>query len=117
MRIQDYQYQFSMHVSASYGARHIYQYSQRRLLEINQVCNLHILIFPNVVVIVLIYTPTAVHAELLLFSVYLCDPLLEGHVGVAPAAPHLVGALRNQVIHLPPQSLAGRTSSYNKIVG
>ena len=32
--------------------------------------------------------------------VSLCDPLLESHVGVVPVAPHLVGALSDQVVHV-----------------
>ena len=39
------------------------------------------------------------------------DPLLEGHVGVAPVGPHLIGALRDQVVHLAPQALARSTCS------
>ena len=39
-------------------------------------------------------------------------PLLEGHVGVVPVTPHLVSALSDQIVHLAPQSLGGRSSSY-----
>jgi hypothetical protein len=42
---------------------------------------------------------------------FLSDPLLECHVGVAPVGPHLVGALRDQVVHLSSQPLARRTGS------
>ena len=40
------------------------------------------------------------------------DPLLEGHVGVVPVAPHLVSALSDQIVHLASQSLGGRSRSY-----
>ena len=44
----------------------------------------------------------------------LLDPLLEGHVGVVPVTPHLVSALSDQIVHLAPQSLGGRSRSYGK---
>ena len=36
------------------------------------------------------------------------DALLEGHVGVVPVRPHLIGALGDQIIHLAPEPLTSR---------
>ena len=44
----------------------------------------------------------------------LLDPLLEGHVGVVPVAPHLVSALSDQIVHLAPQSLRGGPRGYRE---
>ncbi len=40
------------------------------------------------------------------------DPLLERGVAVGPRAPHVVGALRDQVVHVAAQTLARGTRSY-----
>ena len=35
------------------------------------------------------------------------DPLLQGRVGVCPGRPHVVGALRDQVVDVAAQALGG----------
>ena len=67
-------------------------------------------------VIDLLHGLAEVGLELVVGVVGLCDPLLEGHVGVVPVAPHLVGALCDEVVHLTPQPLAGRPCRCNKPV-
>ena len=63
-------------------------------------------------VIDLLHGLAEVGLQLVVGVVGLCDPLLEGHVGVVPVTPHLVSALSDQIVHLAPQSLGGRSRSY-----
>ena len=50
-----------------------------------------------------------VRLELVVSISGLSDPLLECHVGVVPVAPHLIGALSDQIVNLSPQPLTGRS--------
>ena len=48
-----------------------------------------------------------VRLELVVGVSGLLYPLLERHVGVVPVAPHLIGALSDQIVHLASQPLGG----------
>ena len=56
----------------------------------------------------LLHSLAEVGLKLVMGVIGLCDPLLEGHVSVVPVAPHLVGALGDQIVHLAPQALGRR---------
>ena len=58
-------------------------------------------------VIDLLHGLAQVGLELVVSVGGLGDALLEGHVGVVPVRPHLIGALCNQVVNLAPEPLTG----------
>ena len=67
--------------------------------------SLHMLLL----VVDLLHSLGEVGLELVVGVRGLLDPLLEGHVGVVPVTPHLVSALSDQIVHLAPQPLGGRS--------
>ena len=44
----------------------------------------------------------------------LMDSLLQGRVGVVPGAPHVIGTLGDQVVHIRTQALRGRARACNE---
>ena len=63
-------------------------------------------------VVDLLHGLAQVRLQLVVRVVLLGDPLLEGHAGVVPVAPHLIGRLGDQVVHLAPKALGGRAGRW-----
>ena len=63
-------------------------------------------------VVDLLHGLAQVGLELVVGVSRLGDALLEGHVGVVPVRPHLIGALGDQIVHLAPEPLTGRPRGY-----
>ena len=63
-------------------------------------------------VVDLLHGLAQVRLQLVVGVVLLGDPLLEGHVGGVPVAPHLVGRLGDQVVHLATKALGGRAGRW-----